>query len=128
VLHARRTVTAALGPQPTQFKELAMASSGKQGAEKRSLRFEATLGPLPRGKAIAAAAELDLDRLPDVSGKVRLLISPADAQRLLDRGFEVRLMAAVPVKPLDPKLVMADAESKRQLEAQVKGLPRKGGQ
>jgi hypothetical protein len=83
---------------------------------------------LPRGKAIAAAAELDLDRLPDVSGKVRLLISPADAQRLLDRGFEVRLMAAVPVKPLDPKLVMADAESKRLLEAQVKGLPRTGGQ
>jgi hypothetical protein len=104
-----------------------MASSGKQGAETPGLRFEATLGPLPRGKAIAAAAELDLDRLPDVSGKVRLLISPADAQRLLDRGCEVRLIAAVPVKPLDPTLIMKDADSRRLLEAQVKGLPRKGG-
>lgn len=104
-----------------------MASSSKPGAEKPGLRFEATLGPLPRRRAVAAAAELDLDRLPDVDGKVHLLISPADAQRLLDQGFEVRLVAAVPVKPLDPKLVMTDAQSKRLLEAQVKGLPRKGG-
>lgn len=104
-----------------------MALSSKSCAERPGLRFEATLGPLPRGKAVLAAAELDLDRLPDVSGKVRLLISPADAQRLLDRGFEVRLIAAVPVKPLDPKLVMTDVLSKRLLESQVKGLPRKGG-
>ena len=104
-----------------------MASSSKPGIENPGLRFEATLGPLPRGKAIAAAAELALDRLPDVSGKVRLLISPADAQRLLDRGFEVRLMTAVPVKPLDPKLVMTNQQSKGLLEVQVKGLPRKGG-
>ena len=105
-----------------------MASSSKPAGEKPGLRFEATLGPLQRGKAIAVAAELALDRLPDVSGKVRLLISPADAQRLLDRGFEVRLIAAVPVKPLDPKLVMTNEQSKGMLEAQVKGLPRKGGQ
>ena len=105
-----------------------MASSSKQGTEKPGLRFEATLGALPRGKAIAAAAELDLDRLPDVSGKVHLLISPSDAQRLLERGLEVRLIAAAPVKPLDPKRVMTDAQSKQLLEAQVKGLQRKGGQ
>jgi hypothetical protein len=118
----------ALGPRPAQRKELAMASSSNPGAEKWDLRFEANLGPLPRSKAIAVAAELALDRLPDVSGKVRLLISPADAQRLLDRGFEVRLIAAVPVKPLEPKLVMTNERSKGLLEAQVKGLPRKGGQ
>ena len=104
-----------------------MASTTKADAKNADLRFEATLGPLPRGKAVAAAAELDLDRLPDLAGKVRLLITPADAQRLLERGYEVRLDAAVPIKPLDPKLVMTDQESKRQLEAQVKGLPRKGG-
>lgn len=105
-----------------------MAMSSKPSAEKPELRFEATLGPLPRGRAIAAAAALDLDRLPDVNGKVRLLISPADAQRLLDQGLEVRLMAAVPVKPLDPTLIMTDAQSKRLLEAQVKSLRRKAGQ
>jgi hypothetical protein len=118
----------ALDPLPAQRKELTMASSSNPDGEKRELRFEAILGPLPRGKAIAAAAELALDRLPDVSGRVRLLISPADAQRLLDRGFEVRLIAAVPVKPLDAKLVMTNEQSKELLEAQVKGLPRKRDQ
>ncbi len=102
-----------------------MATSPKPRADPPALRFEATLGALPRDKALAAAAELDLDRLPDVDRKVRLLVTPADAQRLLERGIEVRLHAAVPVKPLDAALVMSDAQSERWLTQQVKGLPRK---
>lgn len=106
-----------------------MATSNREGAGRQpALRFEATLGALPRRKAIATAAELDLDRLPDVGGKVRLLITAEDAQRLLDRGYEVRLVAALPVKPLDAKQVMTDAQARRWLEAQLKDLPRKGGQ
>ena len=93
-----------------------------------AIRFEATLGPTPRAKAVAAAAALDLDRLPDAKGRVNLLISADDARRLLEQGFEVHLTAAVPVAPLAEELVMSDTQAKRWLEQQVKGIPRKGGQ
>jgi len=93
-----------------------------------TVRFEASLGPAPRTKAIAAASVLGLDRLPDAQGKVRLLITADDARRLLDQGFEVHLKAAVPVAPLAKDRVMSDAQARNWLEEQVKGLPRQGGQ
>ncbi len=92
-----------------------------------SVRFEATLGPAPRGKAVLAAAELDLDRLPDANGKVKLLLTADDARRLLEQGYEVHLTAAIPVAPLDQKQVMTDDQAQRWLEQQVKGIPKKGG-
>jgi hypothetical protein len=92
-----------------------------------SVRFEATLGSAPYAKAVKAAAEFDLDRLPDARGKVTLLLSPDDARRLLEYGFEVHLTAAIPVGPLDQRLVMTDEQAKRSLERQLKGIPRKGG-
>lgn len=102
-----------------------MASSPRPG-EQPTLRFEATLGAVPRAKALAMAADLDLDRLPDVNGKVRLLLTPADAKRLLDQGVEVHLVKALPVKPLDAKRVMSDEQARRWLEEEVRGLPRAG--
>lgn len=96
------------------------------------IRFEATLGAAPRAKAVTAASALDLDRLPDADGKVRLLVTADDARRLLEQGFEVHLKAAVPVAPLAKDRVLSDAQAKSWLEEQVKGLPRatqgKGGQ
>lgn len=91
-----------------------------------SVRFEATLGPTPYAKALSAAAELDLDRLPDVDGKVKLLLTADDAHRLLEQGYEVHLTAALPVAPLNPKLIMTDKQAQSWLEQQVKGLPKKG--
>ena len=98
-----------------------------QDKESPTIRFEATLGPAPHAKSLAAAADLALDRLPDVDRKVRLLISADDARRLLERGFEVHLLAAVPVAPLAKSLVMTDKQSKDWLEGQLKGIPRQGG-
>lgn len=92
-----------------------------------SVRFEATLGPTPYGKALLVAAQLDLDRLPDVDGKVKLLLTAEDAQRLLKQGYEVHLTAAIPVAALNPKLIMSDAEAQRRLEQRVKGIAQKGG-
>jgi hypothetical protein len=89
-----------------------------------SMRFEATLGSTARAKAVAIAAQLDLDRLPDHQGQVRLLITADDARRLLGQGFEVHLKAAVPVAPLAPTLVMSDARAAAWLEAQLEGIPR----
>lgn len=93
-----------------------------------AVRFEATLGAAPHAKAVSTAAALDLDRLPDAKGKVKLLVSADDARRLLEQGFEVHLTAAIPVAPLAKDLIMSDAQAKSWLEQQVKGIPRKGGQ
>jgi hypothetical protein len=108
-------------------------ATGKKPPETRptqatTVRFEATLGATPRAKAITAASVLDLDRLPDADGKVRLLITADDARRLLDQGFEVTLKAAVPVAPLAKDRVMSDTQARNWIEDQVKGLPRQGGQ
>ena len=89
-----------------------------------TVRFEATLGAAPHAKAVKAASALDLDRLPDAKGEVMLLLSPDDARRLLEQGFEVHLKAAVPVAPLAKERVLSDAQATRWLEEQVKSLPR----
>jgi hypothetical protein len=93
-----------------------------------AVRFEATLGTATRTKVLAATTELALDRLPDVDRKVRLLLSADDARRLVERGFEVHLLTAIPVAPLEPALVLTDKQSQDWLEQQVKGIRRKGGQ
>jgi hypothetical protein len=93
-----------------------------------TVRFEATLGATPHAKALAAAAALDLDRLPDIDGKVKLLVTADDARRLLEAGFEVHLTAAVPVAPLDAALVMPDSEAQNWLDQQLKSVRRRGGQ
>ena len=107
-----------------------MASRDKQHRNDEvppPVRFEATLGPVSYSTSLAAAASLALDRLPDVNRKVRLLISADDARRLLERGFEVHLLAAVPVAPLDRSMRMSNKQAKNWLEGQLKGIPRKGG-
>jgi hypothetical protein len=91
------------------------------------VRFEATLGSTPHDKAVLAAAELDLDRLPDADGKVKLLLTADDARRLLEQGYEVHLTAAIRVAPLDQKLVMTDQQATDWLKQQVKRIPKKGG-
>lgn len=91
-----------------------------------AIRFEATLGPASQARALAVSADLALDRLPDVKGKVRLLLSPDDARRLLEQGFEVHLLAAIPVAPIAEALVMSDRQSQDWLEARLKGIPREG--
>jgi hypothetical protein len=105
-----------------------MATSKKvsktQDGRPTAVRFEATLGATPHAKAAQAAATLDLDRLPDAKGEVKLLLSADDARRLLEQGFEVHLKAAIPVAPLAKDRIMTDAQAKRWLEGQVKGLPR----
>lgn len=98
-----------------------------QTAQALTVRFEANLGATPHASALTVAAALDLDRLPDANGKVKLLVSADDARRLLEQGFEVHLTVAVPVAPLAQALVMSDTEAANLLEQQVKGIRRKGG-
>ena len=98
----------------------------KSSGNSSALRFEATLGDAPRAKALHVAATLALDRLPDVDRKVRLLISPDDARRLLESGFEVHLKSAVPVAPLDRSLILSDKDATAWLDKQLKSVAPKG--
>lgn len=93
----------------------------------RPLRFEATVHPGARDVALSTVADLDLDRVPDPAGEVRLLVSAAEIAQLLDLGFEVRLHRTVRTAPLSPDLVMDDEASTRWLEERVEGIPREEG-
>jgi hypothetical protein len=74
------------------------------------LRFEATVHPTTRSAALQAVESLDLDRVPDPEGGVRMLVGPEDLARLVAEGYEVRVQAVAPVTPLDAALVPDDAD------------------
>ena len=90
----------------------------------RQLRFEATIHQGERERALSRVADLDLDRVPDPRGDVRLLISPDELAQLLDEGYEVRLYRTVRPQPLHPDLIVGDDEAVRWLEERVQGIPR----
>jgi hypothetical protein len=91
------------------------------------LRFEATVHPGARDVAMARVADLDLDRVPDPQGGVRLLVTPTQIAELLDRGYEVRLHRNAPIEPLSPDLLMDDEAAVAWLEDRVEGVPRAEG-
>jgi hypothetical protein len=71
-------------------------------------------------------AELDLDRVPDPEGLFRVLIDRDEASRLVEAGFEVRLLNVVPRAPLDPGLLVDDDAARSWLEEEVRGVERDG--
>lgn len=91
-----------------------------------SVRFEATVQPGEGERDLDKVADLDLDRIPDPEGKVRLLVTMDDCVQLLERGFEVHLHRILPVRPLDPRLIESDESTRAWLEERVKGIERSG--
>jgi hypothetical protein len=89
-----------------------------------SVRFEATVHPGQRQVSLEGVADLDLDRVPDPEGGVRVLITADDAVALLNRGYEVHLLTVLPVTPLDASLVADEGAALGWLEEQVKGIQR----
>lgn len=75
----------------------------------RPARFEATVhrggGDAPD---LARVADMDLDRVADPDGGLRLLLDLDECARLVDAGFEVRLHRSLAVQPLDPGLITDD--------------------
>lgn len=92
--------------------------------ERRAVRFEATVHPGEAGLGFAAmterVADLDLDRIPDPGGDMRLLVDVDECVRLLEQGFEVRLRRSVPVRPLDPRLVAGDDEVQTWFDTRIR--------
>jgi hypothetical protein len=87
-------------------------------------RFEATVHPGAVEVALATVADLDLDRVPDPRGDVRVVVTADEVAELLGRGFEVRLHRVVETRPLSPGLVSGDEDAARWLEERVAGIPR----
>ena len=90
-------------------------------AEPGPARFEATVHPREDADVdLAMVADLDLDRVPDPEGGVRLLVNMEEVAHLVEQGFEVRLQRPVPVRPLDPGLVAGDEEVRAWFEEAVR--------
>ncbi|RJF93167.1 hypothetical protein D3876_02040 [Sphingomonas cavernae] len=88
------------------------------------MRFEATVHAKDMETARDAVARLDIDRMPDAEGAVRVLVTADELARLLGEGCEVRLTHAHPVQPIDPSLIMDDKSAESWLETQTKGITR----
>jgi hypothetical protein len=95
--------------------------------EQPSVRFEATIHPGQAQPALEGVADLDLDRVPDPEGGVRVLVTTDEAARLVERGYEVHLLKALPVAPLNRELVMDDESVTAWLEDRVRGIERQEG-
>ena len=93
----------------------------------RQVRFEATVHQGERERPLVRVADLDLDRVPDPRGDVRLLVTADELAEVLDEGYEVRLYRTVRPEPLAPELVLSDNEAVRWLEERVQGIPREEG-
>lgn len=90
-----------------------------------ALRFEATIHPGEAGASLEGVADLDLDRVPDPGGDVRMVVTPDDAAQLVAKGYEVRLVRALPVRPLDPARVLDDDGARAWLDQQTQGIERR---
>jgi hypothetical protein len=90
-------------------------------------RYEAMVLTSSTRLALADVADLDLDRLPDPGGRVRVLVSADEARELTDRGYEVRLLNALKAQPLDPGLVMTDEQAEGWLAARTADIERQEG-
>jgi hypothetical protein len=95
--------------------------------QRRTIRFEATVHPGEPGVSLERVADLDLDRVPDPEGGVRVLVTAEDLAQLLERGYEVRLVRAHDVRPLDPRSVIDDDSARAWLEEQTSGIERHRG-
>lgn len=101
------------------------AEKGPEGTERPKLRYEVVLRVGASGRMdMRSVAELDLDRVPDPEGGVRLLVDMEEAARLVENGFEVTLLRAVPAGPLDPALIMDDEAARAWLEERFRGIER----
>jgi hypothetical protein len=96
----------------------------EQVTPERMLRFEGTVHPGEQNIALSRVSDLDLDRVPDPQGSVRLLIDSNEIALLLDHRYEVHLYRNVPVEPLRPELIGDDEQALRWLEDRISGIPR----
>lgn len=94
-------------------------SSGSRPRE----RIELVIA-LDETRGLAAVEGLDLDRLPDPEGRVRVLVDEEQLRRLQDDGFTVEVRQRIGVEALDPALVYTDDDARAWAQTRLQGLPR----
>ena len=100
----------------------------EEPADRPQIRFEAVFSARAE-EVLEAIRTLDLDWLPAAAdGQMRALVMADDIPRILERGMEVRLVRAYPIRPLDPALVMDDESAQRWLEEATRWVERDAGQ
>ncbi|MBJ3809306.1 hypothetical protein [Streptomyces flavofungini] len=97
------------------------------GGRNPAVRFDATVHPGATNRDLHGVADLDLDRIPDPEGAVRVLVTADECRRLLESGYEVHLHAPVPVRPLASDLVEQDDAVRAWLDERIQGIQRAGG-
>ena len=95
---------------------------------RQGLRFEATVHPGDADVPLGRVADLDLDRVPDPQGGVRLLVTTDEIVALLERGYEVRLHRVVRAEPLSEELRIDEDAAIAWLEERVNDIPREEGE
>jgi hypothetical protein len=91
------------------------------------VRYEATLHRGERHANLKEIPTLGLDRVPGPPGEARVLVGIEDAARLVEMGFEVRLLRAHRTGPLDGALRADDDAAQAWLEERVQDIERQGG-
>lgn len=107
------------GNTPKQPERIPLANDHELAS---NVLFEATIHAKSKGVNVDLITRLDIDRVPDPKGNIRALLTADDCVRLLNLGFEVRLLHAHPVRPLDPSLIEADESVRRWLNEKLRGL------
>ncbi len=107
-----------------RVEEAAARQPALPGPASPDMRFEATVHAGRRAGDLEAVAELDLDRVPDPEGGIRLLLTAEGAAALVSRGYEVRLLDVLPVRPLDAELFAGEGATLAWLERAVQGIER----
>ncbi len=90
------------------------------------MRLEVTVHPGAEQKSLDAVYDLDLDRIPDAKGELRILVTEEQLEELVARGYEVRQLKSYPVQSLDKSLIMDDETAVGAVEQQLKSLRQKG--
>lgn len=101
--------------------------TGDAAPPESAMRFDATIGGPERMTTVETVASMDLDRLPDLDGQVRALLTLDEIGALVESGHEVHIRAAVPIAPLDQSSILDDRAAQAWLEERVAGIPRKAG-
>lgn len=86
-------------------------------------RFEATVHSGERDR-LGRLADLDLDRVPDPDGGVRILADLGTCAALVRDGFEVRLLRSAPTRPLDAAAIAGDDDVRGWLDDRLRGVAR----
>lgn len=84
------------------------ASRGRRRKQRGSARFDATIHAGRGEKDLRRLDDMQLDRLPDRYGRVRVLVTAEECAQLLDLGYQVRLHGHQALEPLDPRLIATD--------------------